>query len=538
SARVDVELVEGGKTLIRVTDDGIGMAPEDLDKVFLKHATSKISALEDLEAVGTMGFRGEALASIGAVSIAKMVSCAKGAHQGAEIEVRGGVRKRLKYVGAPEGTQVEVKELFHNVPARRKFLKATPAEMSHVSDVLTKLALSHPEVHFVFLHNGREVFNLPSASCLRERVATYYGEELARELISISSREQGLEVMGYALPPTHYRTNTRMQFVFLNGRPIRDSSLTHAINEAYRTLLQPGRFPVVFLSLHIDPASVDINVHPTKMEVRFRETSRVYGQVLQAIKKALNQFQPGLAPPSALSRTDTTPGTSQGVSTPPATPHSHVTSSVSKSLLPPRTHAITADREVSGTAYGQFVQLHSTYIVEETPGGINIIDQHALHEAVLYHGIKDTVRDKTLSSQKLLIPELLELDPGDFFRILGLKDTLEKLGLELEEFGRNSIIIRSVPQMLKDVNIRELIEGLLEDTKEGFTDDQVLDRIIKVMACKGAVKAGHRLNPQELKALLERRRDNIPLTHCPHGRPTTLFFSLEELYKQFKRTGK
>ncbi len=540
SSRIDVELVEGGKTLIRVADDGAGIAPDDLGKVFLKHATSKIATTEDLEGIDTLGFRGEALASIGAVSIARIVSCARGASQGAEIEVKGGDRGRHKYVGAPEGTQVEVKELFYNVPARRKFLKSTPAEMSHISEVLTKLALSHPEVHFVFLHNGREVFNLPSAPSLKERVTTYYGEELARDLIPISSREQRLEVTGFALAPTHSRTNTRMQFVFLNGRPIRDSGLTHAINAAYRTLLPPGRLPIIFLSLNIDPPSIDVNVHPTKIEVRFREASRVYGQVLQAIKKALDQFQPGLASPTAPSRTEATPVISRSAI--PKRPHSHGTSRApgggASGALLPKTPAVTAGREAVGIEHGRFLQLHSSYIIEETPKGINIIDQHALHEAALYHDIKDTIQERTLSSQRLLIPELLELRPADFFRILELKDTLEKLGLELEEFGRNSIIVRSVPQILKDVIIKELIEGFLEDTKEGSAGDQMLDRIIKVMACKGAIKSGHRLNSQELISLLERRKDDIPLTHCPHGRPTTLFFSLEELDKQFKRTGK
>ncbi|MEE9200533.1 MAG: DNA mismatch repair endonuclease MutL, partial [Candidatus Brocadiales bacterium] len=393
STRIDVELVEGGKTLIRVADDGVGITSEDLAKIFLKHATSKIATVEDLEAIGTMGFRGEALASIGAVSMARIVSCARGADQGAEIEVKGGDRGKHKYVGAPEGTLVEVKELFYNIPVRRKFLKSTPAEMSHISEVLTRLALSHPEVHFMFSHNGREVFNLPSAPSLKERITGYYGDELAGDLIAINSREKDLEVTGYALAPTHFRTNTRMQFVFLNGRSIRDSALTHAINNAYRTLLPPGRFPVVFLLLNIDPSYVDVNVHPTKLEVRFRESSKVYGQVLHGIKKALDQFQPGLAAPSTRSGTDTAPGTSQraaGLS--PETPGSRgakgATGAGAFTPLLQKTPAVTTRGEMTGPGFGRFLQLHSTYIVEETQKGINIIDQHALHEAILYREIK------------------------------------------------------------------------------------------------------------------------------------------------------
>ncbi|MHC4196954.1 MAG: DNA mismatch repair endonuclease MutL [Planctomycetota bacterium] len=541
STRIDVEVAEGGKTLIRVTDDGIGIAPEDLEKVFLKHATSKISAMEDLEIIDTMGFRGEALASIGAVSMARIVSCARGSGRGAEIEVRGGDRQKRRYVGAPEGTQVEVKELFYNVPARRKFLKSTTAEMSHISEVLTRLALSHPEVHFVFSHNSREVFNLPSASSLKDRVATYYGGELAGDLICVNSREQGLEVAGYTLAPTHHRTNTRMQYIFLNGRPIRDPGLTHAVNNAYRTLLPPGRFPVVFLSLKIDPSYVDVNVHPTKMEVRFREASRVYGLLLQGIKKALTQFQPGLTPVHRPdSRTVAAPLSSHSVSAaygPGASSCAGDGVGVAGQLLP-KAHAAAPRVEDTGAGRGRFIQLHSAYIVEESPKGINIIDQHALHEAVLYHEIKSTIREKPLSSQRLLIPELVELSHQDFFRILELRETLERLGLELEEFGSNSVIVRALPQLIKDVDIKELIKELVEGAEEGSSCDQVLDRAINVMACRGAVKSGDRLNAQELAALLERRKVDLPHAHCPHGRPTTLFFPLEELDRQFKRTGK
>lgn len=534
ATRIEVELVEGGKKLIRVVDDGIGIGPDDLEKVFLKHATSKIAALEDLEAVNTMGFRGEALASIGAVSIARIASCARDGLQGAEIEVRGGKRSRLKYIGTPEGTRVEVKELFYNVPARRKFLKATPAEMSGVSDVLTKLVLSHPEVHFTFSHNGREVFNLPSAPSLRDRIAVYYGGELAQELLPINSREYGLEVSGYVLPPTHYRLNTRMQFIFLNNRPIRDPGLTRAVNEAYRTLLQPGRYPVVFLLLRIDPAAVDVNVHPAKLEVRFREPARVYAQVLQAIRRALDRFQPGLVPPSdGVSQIAATPTVSSGSSVTAGVPSTGAPGVIPSMPQPARAggKGVTAKR-------GQVVQLHSAYIVEEVQGGINIIDQHALHEAMLYHEIRETVQGGALPAQRLLMPELLELSPADFYHLLELRDALERLGLELEEFGRNSIIVRSIPQILKDVDIKELIDGLLEDTRGQPADERMLNHIIEAMACKGAIKSGHRLSPQELSALLERRNENSRLTYCPHGRPTTLFFSLEELDRRFKKTAK
>ncbi|HHT9117045.1 MAG TPA: DNA mismatch repair endonuclease MutL [Candidatus Hypogeohydataceae bacterium YC38] len=523
STRIEVGLVEAGKTLIRVVDNGVGMGPEDLSMVFLKHATSKINSLEDLEGIATMGFRGEALASIGAVSQARIVSCARGSAAGAEIEVGGGNRKELKYVGAPEGTQVEVRELFYNVPARRKFLKATPTEMVHISEVLTRIAMSHPEIHFLLVHNDREVFNLPSASGLRDRIGSFFGEDLARDLIPLNSKESRLEVAGYALPPAYCRNNTRMQFIFLNGRSVRDSNLTHAINEAYRNLLSPGRFPFVFLSLRVDPGYVDVNVHPTKMEVRFREPAQVHAQVLQALRKALNQFMPSF---SALPKDVPRPVPQGGVAFGEAVSRPSVSTFVPK------------EQQRPSIEQRPFLQLHGYYIVEETPGGINIIDQHALHEAMLYQEIQKTIQERALPSQRLLIPELLELSPEDFFTLIKLKPLLDKLGLEVEEFGRNSIIVRAVPQVLKDLEAKEFVSGLLENIHEGELNDHILDGMIKVMACKGAIKSGRRLTPYEVHALLEKREETARPTHCPHGRPTTLFFSLEELDKQFKRRGK
>ncbi|MFN3466757.1 MAG: DNA mismatch repair endonuclease MutL, partial [Candidatus Brocadiales bacterium] len=297
ASRIDVELVEGGKGLIKVIDNGVGMRPEDLSMLFLKHVTSKISNLEDLEAIRTLGFRGEALASIGVVSHTRILSCARGETTGAELEVKGGRRGEVKYLGLPEGTQVEVMELFYNVPARRKFLKATPSEMASISEVLTRLALSHPEIHFTLTHNQREVFSLPPAPNIKERIAAFFGQDFARELLPINSREPNLEVSGYIKPPAQNHGNARMQYTFLNGRYIREGNISHATQEAYRTLLPPGRYPIVFLFLKSEPGLVDVNVHPTKLEVRFREPAKVHGQVLQALKKVLTQYTPRISPP-------------------------------------------------------------------------------------------------------------------------------------------------------------------------------------------------------------------------------------------------
>lgn len=532
ASRIDVELIEGGKGLIKVIDNGVGMRTEDLSMLFLKHATSKISGLEDLETINTLGFRGEALASIGVVSHTRVLSCARGETTGAELEVRGGKRGEVKYLGVPGGTQVEVRDLFYNVPARRKFLKATPTEMASISEVLTRLALSHPEVHFTLTHNQREVFNLPPAPTIKERIATFFGQDFAKELLSINSREPTLEVSGYIKPPAQNHGNARMQYVFLNGRHIREGNVSHAIYEAYRNLLPPGRYPIVFLFLKSEPGLVDINVHPAKLEVRFRESAKVHGQVLQTLKKVLTQYTPQILPTPREEAHAPTPSAAKGLPhevTPPLAQTIQYPGQMPHGPIPIRYGAVP------------FVQLHRTYIVEETPKGLNIVDQHALHEILLYTELRHRILEGSLPVQRLLIPELVELNSSNFFSLMGLLESLSKAGVEIEEFGKNTVIVRSLPHILKDLDIKEFITDLAERTLEGGgatpaeEGGQVLDSVLKAMACKGAIKSGQKLNPQEMQFLLEKRDSSSASARCPHGRPTTLFLSLEELDKHFRR---
>ncbi|HHT9155863.1 MAG TPA: DNA mismatch repair endonuclease MutL [Candidatus Tripitaka sp. YC43] len=534
ASRIDVELIEGGRGLIKVIDNGVGMRPEDLSMLFLKHATSKISGLEDLEAINTLGFRGEALASIGVVSHTRVLSCARGETTGAELEVRGGKRGEVKYLGAPGGTQVEVRELFYNVPARRKFLKATPSEMASISEVLTRLALSHPEVHFTLTHNQREVFNLPPASTIKERIAAFFGQDFAKELLPINSREPTLEVSGYIKPPAQNHGNARMQYIFLNGRHIREGNVSHAIYEAYRNLLPPGRYPIVFLFLKSEPGLVDVNVHPTKLEVRFREPAKVHGQVLQSLKKVLTQYTPQILPtPREEAHAPTSSADAKGLP-------GEVTPSLAQVVQSPVGARCNVPLQQTFPS-GPFVQLHRTYIVEETPKGLNIVDQHALHEILLYTELRHKILEGSLPVQRLLIPELVELNSSSFFNLMGLLESLSKAGVEIEEFGKNTVIVRSLPQVLKDLDIKEFITDLMERTLEGGgaspaeEGGQVLDNVLKAMACKGAIKSGQKLNPQEMQALLEKRDSSSSSARCPHGRPTTLFLSLEELDKHFRR---
>ncbi len=542
ATRIDIYLEEGGKKLIKVIDNGIGMCPEDLALAFLSHATSKIEKAEDLFDVVTMGFRGEALPSIGAVSQSRIISRPYDTTAGAEIEIEGGVLGKLKESGSSPGTQVEVRNLFFNTPVRRKFLKTTPTEMAHISEILTRLSLAFPTIHFTLTHDNRKVFNLPPASDIKERIHTFFGKEIGEHLIPIKCREPNIEVSGYILPPLHDRPNTKMQFTFVNGRYIRSNVVYRAITEAYHGLLANRRCAIVFMFLQIDPHEVDVNVHPTKIEVRFKNANQVHGAVLLSLREALGKKSQESEVRSRESAQNSefkvriTSNESQAMNNEQRTISSGFHS------LPVTHRSSLIAHHSSLIAYSSIhkpiLQLHASYIIEETSEGLNIIDQHALHEIILYHEIKQRITQSKLISQQLLIPELIELSPKDFFSMLNLKEGLERLGMAIEEFGQNTIIIRTLPQILKDLDCKEFVNNLLNeigDNEVAGDANVVFEKLIKIMACKGAVKAGQKMTIEEIESLLQRRKDFSITSNCPHGRPTTLFFSIRELESLFKR---
>ena len=576
SSRIDTYLEDGGRKLIRVSDDGVGMDAEDLALAFQSHATSKLHNADDLFAVHTLGFRGEALPSIGAVSHSSIISRLKGTINGAEIKIDGGVLGKIKERGAPEGTQAEVRDLFFNVPVRKKFLKTVPTEMAYISEVLTKFALSYPAIHFTLMHNNRTVFNLPPVQDTAERIATFFGEEMRKHLIAVFLREEMFNLSGYIAPPFFDKANARMQFIFLNGRYIKDSAIFRAINEAYHGKLMHKRYPIVFLFLQLQPSEVDVNVHPTKIEVRFRNTSAIYNYVLSALKDGLNKSTTKsisvTSPLQKLEEEAVKTGeinfikkslweqfsfrkedesnmgykkiTKDNENSFPVNPVPHKKgetrgTAISSALDGSDAGEKTFTTECIGRNKKIHFQVHNAYIIEEAEDGLNIIDQHALHEIILYHEIERGMHNSKSPSQRLLIPELVELSPKDFFNVISLKESLESLGIEVEEFGQQTVVIRTFPQILKHLNARGFIEDLLaelsdEDYLKG--KDKILNKLINIMACKGAVKAGQKLEPQEIEELLEKKESiNAYTNNCPHGRPTTLHFSLDELQKQFKR---
>jgi len=551
ASRIDTYLEDGGRKLIRVSDDGIGMDAEDLALAFQSHATSKLQNADDLFAVHTLGFRGEALPSIGAVSHAGIISRVKGTMNGAEIKIDGGVLGKVKERGAPEGTQAEVRELFFNTPVRKKFLKSIPTEMAYISEVLTKFSLSYPAIHFTLMHNNRTVFNLSTVQDTAERIATFFGEEMRKHLIPIFLREEMFTLSGYIAPPFFDKSNARMQFIFLNGRYIKDSAIFRAINEAYHGKLMHKRYPIVFLFLQVEPSEVDVNVHPTKIEVRFRNTSAIYNYVLSALKEGLNKSTTKtISAPSPIPRLEREAARGEEFNLIKKSlwerfslekedgGKSRIYSDIQANKKAEEREKVFST-EVGNKKRKTCFQIHNAFIIEETESGLNIIDQHALHEIILYHEIERNLQASKSLSQRLLIPEMIELSPKDFFSIISLKEYLGTLGLEVEEFGQHTIVIRAFPQVLKHLNAKEFVENLLaelggEDSLKG--KDKILNKLINIMACKGAVKAGQRLEPQEIEELLEKKKSiNAYTNNCPHGRPTTLYFSLDDLQKQFKR---
>jgi DNA mismatch repair protein MutL len=607
SRRVDVTVEQGGTELIRVVDDGCGVAPEQLELALASHATSKIIDADDLFRVATLGFRGEALASIAAVSRLTFRSRPVDAPLATELEVVGGVAEPLRPTGGPCGTTVEVRNLFFNTPVRQKFLRTTQTEMGHLTEALTRLALAHPHVHFTLNHGGRLIHDLPPGDA-RQRIAALLGQDLADCLISIESAEDDISLQGFVANPTHSRPNNRLQYLFLNGRFIRDRSLQHALGEAYRGLLLTGRFPVCFLHLQMPAAAVDVNVHPTKLEVRFQDGGRVYSQLLGTLRTKFlsTDLIARASNPSGGSAADdeimaATPAASQGLwdwakrQLGPATGDGQVPEFVpfadrdQRSALQlhrvaplpfggrsPASHAsaspLAADEanrnladdaatsednpfraEYARSAMDRFdephagveslrapraLQIHNRYLVAETEEGLEVIDQHALHERILYEALRERVLAGAVESQRLLVPEPVDLAASEAAAAVENREVLAKLGMEVEGFGGETVLVSSYPAMLANLAPAEVLRTLVEQILAGGkTPDSrdVLDELLHMISCKAAVKYGDRLTPQEIEALLEQRGLAQDHHHCPHGRPTALIFTREQLDRQFKR---
>jgi DNA mismatch repair protein MutL len=546
---IGVELENAGKKLIRVTDDGVGIHPEDMKLALLSHATSKLASDEELLAIATLGFRGEALSSVAAISHLELSSCPRG-RPGLGLHVRadGGVVGEPRPAGLAEGTTVEVRDLFFNVPARLKFLKAESTEWGHVTEAVTRLSLAHPEVHFVLTHNRRKCLDLPAGADVVSRVAGLFSPELASACLRVQREHGYLTLDAYLAPPQFARASARMQYIFINGRWVDDRLLRHVLGELYQGVLPARRQPVAFLFLALPAGEVDVNVHPAKLHVRFRRPDRVYSVVRSLLGEALRQAPWEVTVPMVSAE----PG--QGLGGPGGlSPRERIRQAVSEflskrregssvGLLPAPAAASPANRvqpplrQPAGPRAA--MQVHGSYIVEETPEGLRIIDQHALHERILFEALKARLAAAQVESQHLLVPRVLEVTRSEMARFDEHRDLFAQAGLVVRPFGPTALAVYAYPALLAHVDPEELVRGVLGDLEEVGRvrePEAQLEEFLQRLACRGAVKAGTVLSPEALATLLAERGHVDHEYRCPHGRPTALVFTLEELERRFGR---
>jgi len=534
ATRIVVDLEDGGAQLVRVTDDGSGMAREDLELAFVAHATSKLQDVSDLEHIASLGFRGEALASVGAVARCSITSRERGTALGWRIEDDGGRLTPCVEAGGPEGTIVEVRELFHNVPARRRFLKRASAELSRSLDVLQRIALSRDGIGIVATHDGRRILDVDAAMDLCGRVRRVFGAELAGSLVPVQASSGDLAISGLVAPPRLARSDASRQMWFLNGRPVRDKVLLRALKEGYRGFLFESRQPVAFLRLSMDPARVDVNVHPTKAEVRFREERALFGFVVEAIRRGVARTD--MATPGArlvekaIARESGT--TFSFPSAPVARQEPFVLREVPPS--PPAPLRLAPAR-------GPMLQIARTFIVREVDGGFEVVDQHALHERVTFEALLADLKASRTEVQKLLVPEVVAVSPAEVELLAAHADSLARIGIELAPFGPSSVAVRGWPARLQrpraEAIVRDTI-AVLEAARTGDRDplaEEVLEEVLHRAACRSSVMAGDVLSQEEMQALLERGAGLLSDQTCVHGRPTRVRFTLGDLERAFHR---
>jgi len=571
STRLDVDVEQGGADLIRVVDDGCGIHAEDLPLAFINHATSKLRDADDLFRVGTLGFRGEALASIGSIAKVLLQSRPPDALTGAEITCHGGQLSSVRPWNGSPGTRIEVRHLFYNVPVRRRFLRGPATEMNHLSEVFVRLALSHLRLHLTLRHNGKVVYEVPASAGLLDRIGLFFGKEVREQLYAFEAEEGSVTLGGYVADPACERGGTQMQYFFVNGRWIRDKLLTQALQDAYRGLLMTGRNAVGFLFLDLPPDHLDVNVHPTKAEVRFRDPERLQAFIAETVRARLQSEDltgrlrgPVTAerpqPPAAEPTFDFAPlpeptpppdlPPSRPAAPPPVRPSAPVPAPApvrgADRQTPPEPVVVSKAaesgprprREGNVSPIVRAIQLHDTYLVVEVHEGMLIIDQHALHERILYEQMKERLAAGDLEQQRLLIPEPIDLPAHQAALVLDRRADLAELGLEVDAFGGSTVLLHSYPALLgkrtPQAIFRAVVDYLVTKEKLPAREDMLND-LLSLMACHAAVRAGDRLTPEEIAALVRQRGRADNSHHCPHGRPTSLLFTLHDLERQFRR---
>ena len=535
ASRIEIIFRDGGRTLIRVADDGTGIESHELSLAVERHATSKLTG-DDLVRITSLGFRGEALPSIASVSRMTITSRARGAKAAYAVSLEGGLLSGMRPAALALGTVVEVRDLFFAVPARLKFLRAERAETSEALDVVRRLAIAHPGVAFSFTTADRQLLDLSAAS-LRERLPELVGMDFLPNAVEFSGKRDSYAVSGLAGLPTFHRAQGNMQFFIVNNRPVRDKLLLGALRGAYADLMTRGRFPVAVLAVDCPPELVDVNVHPSKAEVRFRDPALLRSLIVVTIRDVLSMSSrasatnfgnitasivrpagPLTPPQRAMAFEAQRPAAVHGFAEDPLAP-----------ILPENAEPLL------GLARGQ---LHETYIISETAEGFVIIDQHAAHERIVYEQMKQQLANAALRTQPLLIPEVIDLDPVSAARLEAESEFLKRLGLIVEPFGTGAVILREVPAVLCGGDYAALIRGVAGDLSEmpaGESLEQRVFRVLATMACYHSVRAGRKLKIEEMNALLRDMEKTLNAGQCNHGRPTHVELKLKDIERLFQR---
>lgn len=573
ATRITIEIEAGGRRLLKVSDDGEGMVRDDAILAFERHATSKIRETDDLNAIGTLGFRGEALASIASVAKVELTTCVEGANAATRVTIDGGRMRDVKDAAHPRGTTLIVRDLFFNIPARRKFLRSEATETYHLTNLVTHYALAHPEIAFTFVNNGREVVRTAPAKDLRERAYQIFGEEFLKNLLEVDGGDpQFARVSGFVSAPRDRRTSRDSQYLFVNRRFVRDRMIGRALTEAYRSILPHGVYPAALLFIETPLEEVDVNVHPAKTEVRFRRQAAVADAVREAVRMALASAS-YVPPPEPLPQIPSPVMTATAavssitpqpriefVPPPPPAPRPPVeqsgdeiardlevmlrsaSQSVKSASLPPLNSAEKIAREVTPESLSTNIrplgQLDESFIIATDDQGLLLIDQHVAHERVLFDKYRALEIERRTDSQQLLVPETFDLTPAQAAVFDDLVPELEKYGFELMRLSGRTVAIRAVPADLPSSEARNMLFELLETVdaeKKSNAPETMRDEIAASLACHAAIKVNMPLAPEKMRWLIDRLLQTSSPTTCPHGRPVILRLSTRDILKGFHR---
>jgi DNA mismatch repair protein MutL len=536
ATQIDVVFRGGGKSLIRVSDNGSGMAADELELAIERHATSKLQD-DDLIRIHTLGFRGEALPSIASVSRMSLTSRARGHGDAFTLAIEGGRKGEIFPARLAEGTEIEIRDLFYATPARLKFLKTERSETSEAVEVLRRLALAHAEIGFTFATEEKRLLDVSSGESFEARVARVMGVEFTANSVQIDHRSEDLHISGFAGLPTYARGQGTMQFAFVNGRPVRDKLISGAIRGAYADVLPPGRFPAVALFITCESERVDVNVHPAKTELRFRDSGFVRGAIVSAIRRAISGVT---AKPDTAKSFSTAQAFRSGTYTPPAYGFAEAAQSAFEMQMPLQANGAVSEEPSRDFPLGVArAQIHGTYIVSQTSDGFILVDQHAAHERLVYERLKRERAGQGIVTQPLLVPQVVELDPGAVAALHAVEDVLMRAGVHVESFGEGAVLVREVPAALSAGDIGAMLKDLSDDIREleSFaTVDERINHVLGTMACHRSVRAGRILRPEEMNALLREMEITPNSGQCNHGRPTFIELKLGDVERLFGRS--